>query len=120
MLRGQLSTDCKIDVGKLVLRNIQMSSGTLEINRMTLNLLSFFPGLMRIPNSRFPKQFDLHANEFTFTRDDLLNSCCIRNGLRTLLVRILRDRGIVASTVQVTSLDILVRSFLLLPLQCLT
>ena len=111
LLRGKVNADAKIDVGKLVLPNIRMSGGTLEVKRMTMNVFGFCPQSLRLPSSRFPKQFDLHFQNMIFSRGDLLDSSCIRNGLRRLLVRILRDRGVQASTVKVTSVNILVRSF---------
>jgi hypothetical protein len=105
LIRGQFSTDAKIQVGRLVFRNIRMSSGILEIKRMTLNLLGF----LSPSQTRFQNQFDLHADDLTFSRHDLLFSSCIRNGLRRLLVRILRDRGVQTSTIKVNHVDILVR-----------
>ena len=106
LLRGQLMTDVNIEIGRLVMRNWRVSACRLEIKRMTLNLKGFMP---RNPSKiRFPKQFDLHAHDLTFSRHDLLFSSSIRNGLRTLLVRILRDRGVETSTIKVTSIDILV------------
>jgi hypothetical protein len=105
LIRGQFSTDAKIQVGRLVFGNIRMSSGILEIKRMTLNLLGF----LSPSQTRFQNQFDLHADDLTFSRHDLLFSSCIRNGLRRLLVRILRDRGVQTSTIKVNHVDILVR-----------
>jgi hypothetical protein len=107
LLKGQFSTEAKISVGRLVFPIIRMSSGTLQVKRMTLNLMGF----THEKQSRFPKQFDLHADDFTFSRHDLMFSPCIRNGLRRLLVRILRDRGVQTSTVKVTSVDILVSNY---------
>jgi hypothetical protein len=104
LLRGQFSTDAKISVGRLVFPIIRMSSGTLQVKRMTLNLMGF----THKQQSRFPKQFDLHGDDLTFSRQDLMFSPCIRNGLRRLLVRLLRDRGVRTSTIKVTSVDILV------------
>ena len=111
LLRGKVNADAKIDVGRLVLPNIRMSGGTLEVKRMTMNVFGFCPQSFRLPSSRFPKQFDLHFQNMIFSREDLLDSSCIRNGLRRLLVRILRDRGVQASTVKVTSVNISVRFF---------
>ena len=105
LLRGQFRTNAELVVDRLAFPAIRMSGGRLEIKRLTLQLLGF----LGEEGTRFPKQFDLHAHDWTFSKDDLLESPCIRNGLRRLLVRILRDRGIQSSTIQVTSLDILVR-----------
>ena len=105
LLRGQFRTNAELVVDRLAFPAIRMSGGRLEIKRLTLQLLGF----LGQEGTRFPKQFDLHAHDWIFSKDDLLESPCIRNGLRRLLVRILRDRGIQSSTIQVTSLDILVR-----------
>ena len=126
LLRGQFQTDAEINVGRLVFDPIRISSGRLEIQRLTLHLWGFLgqqqqkqqQGSESTKSStdtteaptRFPKQFDLHAHDWTFSRHDLLFSPCIRNGLRLLLVRILRDRGVQWSSIQVTSIDILVRN----------
>ena len=89
LLRGEFTTEAKISVGRLVFPIIRMSSGTLQVKRMTLNLLGF----THKGQSRFPKQFELHADDLVFSRHDLMFSPCIRNGLRRLLVRVLRDRS---------------------------
>jgi hypothetical protein len=128
LLRGRFQTDAEIDVSsRLVFPAIRISSGRLEIQRLTLQIWGFL-GQQQQGNddedakvslkrtkaatttTRFPKQFDFHAHDWTFSRHDLLLSPCIRNGLRLLLVRILRDRGVKSSSIQVTSLDILVRN----------
>lgn len=131
LLRGRFRTDAELDVGRLVFPAIRISSGRLEVQRLTLHLWGFL-GQQQQPKddrnektkndnksasldttveapTRFPKQFDLHAHDWTFSRHDLLFSPCIRNGLRRLLVRILRDRGVQSSSIEVTCLDILVR-----------
>ena len=56
---------------------------------------------------RYQKPFDLHANDCIMTQEDLFASECVRNGLRNLLVRILKRRNIVPSLVEVTSIEIL-------------
>jgi hypothetical protein len=104
LLKGEFTTQAKISVGRLVFPIIRMTSGTLQVKRMTLNLMGF----THKEQSRFPKQFELHADDFVFSGHDLMFSPCIRNGLRRLLVRVLRDRGVQTSTVKVTSVDILV------------
>ena len=109
LLRGQFRANAELVVNRLAFPAIRMSGGRFEIKRLTLQLLGF----LGEEGTRFPKQFDLHAHDWIFSNDDLLQSPCIRNGLRRLLVRILRDRGIQSSTIQVTSLDILVRVTLL-------
>jgi hypothetical protein len=113
LIRGKFKTDARIEAGKLVFECIRMSSGSLDVKRLSLNLLGFCstPSILGLSSSpRFLKQFDLHFHKLTFSQEDILGSSCIHNGLRMLLVRILRDRGVQASSVQVTSVDILVRS----------
>lgn len=104
LLRGQFRTDAKLNVGRLVFPAIRISSGRLEVQRLTLQL----GGFLGQSSTRFPKQFDIHAHDWVFSQQDLLLSPCIRNGLRRLLVRILRDRGVQLSSIQVTSIDVLV------------
>lgn len=107
LLKGEFTTEAKISVGRLVFPIIRMSSGTLQVKRMTLNIMGF----THKGQSRFPKQFELHADDIVFSRQDLMFSPCIRNGLRRLLVRVLRNRGVETSTVKVTSVDILVSHY---------
>ena len=57
---------------------------------------------------RYPKQFDLHIEDLTMSRHDLLFSPCIKNGLRQLLVNVLKDRGLRSNSIRITSIDILV------------
>ena len=57
---------------------------------------------------RYPKQFDLHIEELKMSREDLMLSPCVKNGLRQLLINILRDRGIRSNSIEITSIDILV------------
>lgn len=57
---------------------------------------------------RYPKQFDLHIEDLTMSRHDLLLSPCIKNGLRQLLINVLKDRGIRSNSIEITSIDILV------------
>jgi hypothetical protein len=113
LIRGKFKTDARIEAGKLVFECIRLSSGSLDVKRLSLNLLGFCstPSILGLSSSsRFLKQFDLHFHKLTFSQEDILGSSCIHNGLRMLLVRILRDRGVQASSVQVTSVDILVRT----------
>ena len=57
---------------------------------------------------RYPKQFDLHIKELKMSRDDLMLSPCVKNGLRQLLINLLRDRGIRSNSIEIASIDILV------------
>jgi len=56
---------------------------------------------------RYPEQFDLHIEDLTMSQDDLLFSSSIKNGLRRLLINVLKDRGIRSDSVRITSIDIL-------------
>jgi hypothetical protein len=58
--------------------------------------------------ARYPKQFDLHIEDLTMSRHDLLFSPCIKNGLRQLLINVLKDRGVRSDSIRITSIDILV------------
>ena len=57
---------------------------------------------------RYPKQFDVHIENLTMSRHDLLFSPCVKNGLRRLLVNVLKDRGVSSDSIRITSIDILV------------
>jgi len=57
--------------------------------------------------ARYPKQFDLHIEDLTMSRHDLLFSPCIKNGLRQLLINVLKDRGVRSDSIRITSIDIL-------------
>jgi hypothetical protein len=57
---------------------------------------------------RYPKQFDIHVDNLTMSRHDLLFSPCVKNGLRRLLINILKDRGLQSSSIRIMSIDILV------------
>ena len=58
--------------------------------------------------TRYPKQFDLHIEDLTMSRHDLLFSPCIKNGLQQLLINVLKDRGVRSDSIRITSIDILV------------
>lgn len=56
---------------------------------------------------RYPEQFDVHIEDLTMSRDDLLFSKSIKNGLRQLLINVLKDRGIRSDSIEIASIDIL-------------
>ena len=56
---------------------------------------------------RYQRQFDLHANDCIITEQDLFESSCVTNGLRNLLARILKRRGIRTSSIEVRGIEIL-------------
>ncbi|KAG7363454.1 hypothetical protein IV203_026814 [Nitzschia inconspicua] len=124
LLKGQFRANAKISTGRLVFRPIRFSKGTLELEEVTLNLLGFLQQPTSQPKSsdmkkdstkqttgdgvvRYPKQFDIHVQDLTMTRHDLLFSPCVKNGLRRLLINILKDRGVQSSSIRITSIDIL-------------
>ncbi|KAL3907277.1 MAG: hypothetical protein SGILL_008938 [Bacillariaceae sp.] len=120
LLRGQLQADVEISTGRLVFGPIRFSKGRVELEKVTLNLLGFLqqdkeeagsPSTKQSSSDRgivrYPEQFDVHIEDLTMSRNDLLMSRCIRNGLRRLLINILQDRGVRSSSICITSIDIL-------------
>ena len=133
LLRGRFHANAKICTGRLVFKPIRFSSGTLKLDEVTLNILGFLQqqqqqqpqpqtqskdiqeSVEKKPRRstgggvvRYPKQFDLHIDDLTMSRHDLLFSPCVKNGLRRLLVNILQDRGVQSSSICVSSIDIMV------------
>jgi hypothetical protein len=128
LLKGQLRANAKISTGRLVFAPIRFSKGSLELEGVTLNLFGFLQqqqpqqeqsenleitmnkNSLRDDVVRYPKQFDIHVKDLTMSRHDLLFSPCVKNGLRELLINILKDRGVQSSSIRITSIDILVGS----------
>jgi hypothetical protein len=122
LLKGQFRANAKISTGRLVFAPIRFSKGSLELEKVTLNLFGFLqqqqPQQQQTVNEndfssrddivRYPKQFDIHVHDLTMSRHDLLFSPCVKNGLRRLLINILKDRGVQSSSIRITSIDILV------------
>ena len=107
--RFQFMADVHITAyDRLIFPNIRFTKDRLLAEQMTINLMGFIQS-RRESSIKYPHQFDIHADGLTMTRNDLSDSSCIRNGLRRLLVRILKDRGIESSSIKITSIDILVR-----------
>jgi hypothetical protein len=106
--RGQFHCDATINLDRIIFGNIQISGGQLQAKNFCLNLFSFAPFTFPLaPSPRFPSQFDLLAQNMTFTQDDLWESSCIRNGLRRLIKRILKNRGLTAMNVSIQSIRVL-------------
>ena len=103
---GRFMANAYIETGRLVFPSIRLSSGRLYIQRVALNWLGFLSN--KTDASRYRNQFDLFAEDWKFSRHDLLFSDSVRNGLRLLLVRILREKGVDLSSIEISSLDILV------------
>jgi hypothetical protein len=110
LLRGQFHCDATVNLDRIVFGNIRFSGGQLQAKNFGVNLLSFAPNTLPLPlapSPRFPRQFDLVAQNLTCTQDDLCESSCIRNGLRRLLTRILKNRGLAALNVSIQSIQVL-------------
>jgi hypothetical protein len=136
LFRGRFRADAELNCGRIVFDPIRFSSIKLNMDQVTLNLMGFFqnnevneqkqkklkqgdasisqqddrkgPSNTKNNNVRYPKQFDLHIEDLTMSRHDLLFSPCVKNGLRRLLISILKDRGVQSSSIEITSMDILV------------
>ena len=107
-LRGQFYCDATINLDRIVFGNFQVSGGQLQAKNFCLNLFSFAPVTIPLAASpRYPNQFDLIAHNLTLTQDDLWESSCIRNGLRRLMTRVLRQKGLSAMNVSLQSIKIL-------------
>jgi len=99
LLRGEARFNATINLDRIVFGNIRFSGGQLEAQNFAINLLS--------ESQRFPNQFDLLGHDLTMTQEDLFESSCIRNGLRRLLTRIFKNRGLTVIAHQLTSITIL-------------
>lgn len=108
ILRGKVKADMEITFSKLVLKPIQLSSGSIQAKRLLLNLWSFTPDLVRKGAIRYPAQFDFHLTDCVFTEKDLFRSRSIRNGLQRLLGRVLTRAGVSSTQVVVNSIRLLV------------
>jgi hypothetical protein len=107
-LRGHFYCDATINLDRIVFGNFQISGGQLQARNFCLNLFSFAPITIPMAASpRYPNQFDLIAQNLTFTQEDLWESSCIRNGLRRLMTRILKQKGLSAMNVSLQSIQIL-------------
>lgn len=104
--RGKLHCDASVDVGRIIFNTIRFSGGRIEATGLTLNLFTFLPGVKRRSRKRFPHAFDLVAHNCTLTQHDLMESPCIRNGLRRLFTRILDIRGMNAVFVRLDAITI--------------
>lgn len=135
LFKGLYRADATLSSGRIVFPNIRFSSVRFELEQVTLNLMGFFSSTDsnanqnqdqgRMPQQqqkgqkqkqkrhqatdtvRYPNQFDIHIEDLTMSRHDLLFSSCIKNGLRGLLINILKDRGVRSNSIRITSIDIL-------------
>eukprot|EP00522_Entomoneis_paludosa_P018804 CAMPEP_0172440316 /NCGR_PEP_ID=MMETSP1065-20121228/974_1 /TAXON_ID=265537 /ORGANISM="Amphiprora paludosa, Strain CCMP125" /LENGTH=419 /DNA_ID=CAMNT_0013189103 /DNA_START=736 /DNA_END=1995 /DNA_ORIENTATION=- len=104
-VKGQFGLDATVEFDRMAFKPIRLSKGKIKSHRLALNYFKYAPFCRGIP--RFTSAFDLEAHDLTLTQKDLFESPCIRHGLRSLLTRILRNRGMTASRVGITSLVIL-------------
>lgn len=111
---GSFNCDATVNVDSIAFGNkFRFSGGKLQAKNLGLNLLSFAPSVgpparQHHQKPRYPNQFELHAQNFTFRHKDLYESALIRNGLRRILTRILKNRGLSAAlTVDIQAIDIL-------------
>lgn len=106
ILRGRLVCDARVVLDRICFNAIRLSGGSIEAQRLALNIWSFSP-LSRRRLPRFPSRFDLVGHNVTFSQEDLIQSPCIRNGLRRLLTRILHGRGMNTMFVKIDDLHVL-------------
>lgn len=108
-LRGEFHCDATVNLDRGDFGSIRVSGGRLEVKDFSLNLFSFSPIAIPTvaPSPRYPNKFDFLARNLTFTQEDLWESPSIRNGLRRILTRILKNRGFTALTVTIQSIKIL-------------
>jgi hypothetical protein len=112
LLRGHFQSDASVQFDRLIFPCIQMSGGRLEAHRLAINLWTFTrsrPAASQPTERRrrrYPNQFDFVAHDMVFTQEDLFQSSCIRNGLRRLLVRVLKNH-MTLSGISITSIRIL-------------
>ncbi len=138
LFRGLFRADATLSSDRIVFPTIRFTSIKLQMEKVTLNLMGFFqdkskdgihlnadvhhgpyprqggPSKQSAYNvkttgkPRYPKQFDVHIEDLTMSRHDLLFSTSVKNGLRQLLINVLKDRGIRSNSIEITSIDILV------------
>lgn len=97
-LRGQIRCDASVDFDRIIFGTIRFSKGIIKAIDFGINFIS---------GPRYPNQFDLVAQNLTFTQVDLFESSCIRNGLRRLATRMLKNRGMDAYATRIKSIQIL-------------
>jgi hypothetical protein len=118
LARGRFVCDASLYFDQITFGNaIRFSGGTLDVQRLRLNLWRFVgtTGIageligkrIKRGGPRYLNQFDLIAHNITMTQDDLYQSHCIRNGLESLLSRILTNRGITPKEVKIETISIL-------------
>jgi hypothetical protein len=104
--QGVFCCNASVDVDRIVFGAIRLSGCRLEAKSMSLNLHRLIrPSQRNI--KRFPRAFDFVANNATFTQADLFESSCVTNGLRRLVVRILKGRGLEPANVFMDAIKIL-------------
>jgi hypothetical protein len=127
LVQGEFNGDISIQFKKIYFQALKVTGGgTLKFMAVRINFYSwilthitstvqqvFRLGGTTTLNHRFPSPFKLQAYQVSLTNDDLLQSSCIRMGLRNLFRRILKSLSYLApKDVIVQSAYILVSSFM--------
>jgi hypothetical protein len=127
LMQGEFNGDISIQFKKIYFQALKVTGGgTLKFMAVRINFYSwilthitstvqqvFRLGGTTTLNHRFPSPFKLQAYQVSLTNDDLLQSSCIRMGLRNLFRRILKSLSYLApKDVIVQSAYILVSSFM--------
>lgn len=107
LVQGRFACDASVDFDRIVFGPIRMHRGRIEVSRLALGLWSLTPSAIPIKGHRYLNQFEFYARNVTFTQEDLVQSKCIRNGLKNLLVRILKLQGTKAVRIIIEAIDIL-------------
>ncbi|GKY92897.1 hypothetical protein MPSEU_000258700 [Mayamaea pseudoterrestris] len=107
LVQGRFACDASVDFDRIVFGAIQMHKGRIEVSRLNLGLWSLTPSPIPVRGHRYLNQFEFHGRNITFTQEDLVDSRCIRNGLKNLLSRILKLRGTKAVRISIDTIVIL-------------
>ena len=111
LVQGRFACDASVDFDRIVFGPIRMHRGRIEVHRMTLGIWSLTPSAISIlrggQHHRYLNQFEFMGRNVTFTQADLIDSRCIRNGLKNLLARILKLRGTKAVRISIETIEIL-------------
>jgi len=136
LFRQHYRAEATIESDRILFPMIRFSQVKLRMEKVTLNLVEFtkdkshedidgyYAGgngknvvATKTPPSshgRYSKPFDLHIDNLTMTKHDLMFSSSVKNGLRQLLINILKDRGLRSDSIKITSINILVSYYLTL------
>jgi hypothetical protein len=109
VFQGEFEGDIQIQFNKIYLQTLRITGGgTLRAKAVRINIYSWIPThvvstvqqVFRIGgnqvSNRFPSSFKLQAYRVALTNEDLLQSSCVRMGLRSLFRRILKSLSYLA------------------------